>query len=155
MTKFYRPIGDKACVFPVGAIYLSVSTTNPSKWFGGTWERLSGGYIYATSDSYNTSSYTGTGTQSKDAFTSGSTAITIAQMPSHRHDMPAYHVNSGAYKAESPELVYKDYSTTAWPAVAQNWGQHNVGGGQGHTHTIPEHSHNIAYICLICWRRTA
>ena len=28
---------------PIGSIYLTVSNDNPSKWFGGTWEKMSGG----------------------------------------------------------------------------------------------------------------
>ena len=29
--------------YPIGAIYLSVSDTNPSQWFGGTWELIAQG----------------------------------------------------------------------------------------------------------------
>lgn len=29
--------------FPVGSIYLSVNNTNPSQWFGGTWEQIAKG----------------------------------------------------------------------------------------------------------------
>ena len=29
--------------WPVGSIYLSVTNTNPSKWFGGKWEQIAKG----------------------------------------------------------------------------------------------------------------
>ena len=30
-------------IFPLGAIYLSATNTNPSEYFGGTWERIADG----------------------------------------------------------------------------------------------------------------
>lgn len=38
---------------PIGSIYLSVNNTNPSKWFGGKWEKISTGRVLmgASSDS--------------------------------------------------------------------------------------------------------
>lgn len=62
-------------VYPIGSIYLSVNSTNPSKWLGGTWTQI-------TSDAYlkivtsNAGSLGGTSSNHK---------IPISSIPSHRH----------------------------------------------------------------------
>lgn len=32
-------------VYPIGSIYLSINSTNPSQWFGGTWEAWGTGRV--------------------------------------------------------------------------------------------------------------
>lgn len=67
-------------VYPVGSIYLSLTATNPRTLFGvGTWTQLNAGYALWTSTT--TSAY---GTTA-DATNTGGHAITVAEMPSHRH----------------------------------------------------------------------
>lgn len=40
--------------FPIGSIYLSVLDTNPSKWFGGTWEQIAKGRTLVGVDTSDT-----------------------------------------------------------------------------------------------------
>lgn len=78
-------------IYPVGSIYLSWNSTDPSKLFGGTWERLSGGFLYGCVDSPGVSSIRGTATGSASGSTgsasgnTGSTILTVDQIPKHRH----------------------------------------------------------------------
>lgn len=37
-------------LYPVGSIYISVNSTNPSNYFGGTWERIKGKFLLAADD---------------------------------------------------------------------------------------------------------
>lgn len=143
-------------LYPVGSIYLTVSDIYPGDYFGGTWVKMSGGFLYGSASSAGgQSSITGTNTGSGGATATGSTTLTINQIPGHTHNFPAYHVNAGSYNAEAAELTYKDWGTTAWPAVSQSWGQSTAGGGQGHTHPMSTHTHAIPYIGVWIWKRTA
>lgn len=69
-------------VYPVGSIYLSVNSTNPSSYFGGTWVAWGSGRVpigVNTSDtSFNTVEKTG-GNKTH--------AITSNEMPSHNHSV--------------------------------------------------------------------
>lgn len=41
-------------IYPVGSIYLSTNSTNPSKWFGGTWEQIAKGRTLVGVDTNDT-----------------------------------------------------------------------------------------------------
>lgn len=66
---------------PVGSLYFSEDSTSPATLFGGTWLQLSGYFLYAASSGAGS---TGGST------TTGGTAITQAQMPSHTHIQDAH-----------------------------------------------------------------
>lgn len=38
-------------IYPIGSIYLSTVSTNPSNYFGGVWERITGKFLLAADDS--------------------------------------------------------------------------------------------------------
>lgn len=140
-------------IWPIGSIYLSDNATNPNTKFGGTWVKLSGGFIYgsvATSgNSYSTGNGTGTSTSNH--------TLTINQIPNHNHSI---HVAGTSLDANG-DTVFR-----AQTGVGSNggnfWniglartgvGSHDAGitgtgGGQGHSHGIP-------YIGCSIWRRTA
>lgn len=145
-------------IYPVGSVYLSWNSTDPKNLFGGTWTRLSGGFLYGCVSSVGTGNGTGTATNSH--------TLTIDQMPAHKHSgstkkgktdfmrivgavgtsetsnhMPGY--SAGAYKDMGlGELNFP--GSNHWHDFDTN----NTGGGKGH-------SHNIPYIAVFAWRRTA
>ena len=59
-------------LYPIGSIYMSVNSTNPSQLFGGTWVQISGRFLYCTNNSMDTG---GEATHK----------LTINEMPSHNH----------------------------------------------------------------------
>lgn len=85
-------------IYPVGSIYISTNNTSPATLFGvGTWERMSGGFLYGTSgNSASTGNGTGTSTGEYTGNT-GSHAITWNEMPSHTHDRGTMEI-SGSFR---------------------------------------------------------
>lgn len=152
-------------IYPVGSVYLSMSNTNPAILFGGTWSQISGYYLYAGIGG-NTSGSNASGGPSADA--TGSTAITIEQMPWHTHTQNAHNhpqspntwMNDTNYRdtrisgttgyfAGAGLTTYYTGSTTA----SNNY----TGGGQGHTHTLSSHTHDVSPLRyeVYMWERTA
>lgn len=40
-------------IYPVGAVYISVNSTNPSTLFGGTWEQIKDRFLLSSGDTYS------------------------------------------------------------------------------------------------------
>ena len=139
-------------IYPVGSIYMSVNSANPSIWFGGTWEAWGSGRVpvgvNVTDTSFNEVEKTG-GEKTH--------ALSINEMPSHTHAQNSHrhkalrytinHSQSGnnimaVYTAESPNgesQGYTDYVTAT---------NKNTGGSQSHNNLQP-------YITCYMWKRTA
>ena len=83
--------------------------------------------------------------------TSGSTAITVAQMPAHSHGMNLRR-NSGGYEGGlwrpnyPRETQYGNYSDNVTGFIS------STGSGQGHTHTVDTMP---PYKTVYMWERTA
>lgn len=63
-------------VWPVGSIYMSVISTNPSTLFGGTWQQLQNRFLLGAGSSYSNGATGGEATHK----------LTVNEMPSHQHD---------------------------------------------------------------------
>ena len=62
--------------FPLGAIYMSVNSTNPGELFGGIWEALENKFLLGASSSYPVGS---TGGEVNHT-------LTLSEMPTHNHE---------------------------------------------------------------------
>lgn len=151
-------------IHPVGSIYITINDTNPSTYFGGTWERLSGGFIYASTATSGTKGESGNGTGVNTGASSGntgSTALTINQIPAHNHPLQfalnngtktTYHYCGVGYSNQT-QIFYQDGVPAQSGEVP--WGVGNRGGSQGHTHSLNSHIHTIPYIAVYIWKRVS
>lgn len=141
-------------IYPVGSVYLSWNSTDPKNLFGGTWTRLSGGFLYGCVSSVGIGNGTGTATNSH--------TLTIDQIPSHDHGGSVGTAWSNFMRVvgaagtsiagnHTPGYSSASYTDTNGGNIPMANHQHNIskqGGGKGH-------SHNIPYIAVFAWRRTA
>lgn len=155
-------------MYPVGSIYMSVNSTNPSAYFGGTWVAWGSGRVPVginTSDSnFNTVEKTGG---------AATVALSTAQMPAHTHakgtlatasagghthnlqnQKAAWGVDGGGNR------VIVD-ATSGYTAVTNK----ATSSAGAHTHTVSgstasagsgsAHNNLQPYITCYMWKRTA
>lgn len=53
MVKFKVEDANFNKIYPVGSIYMSVNSTDPSELFGGEWERIRDKFLLACGDTYD------------------------------------------------------------------------------------------------------
>lgn len=148
-----------AAVYPVGSIYVSAISTNPSTLFGfGTWTAFGAGRMPVGFDASQTEFNTGLKTGGAKTHT-----LASAEMPSHTHTQNAHTHVQNAHEHNIGQLwritsgtaayVYAvDGTTPTQPATAVNQNatatNQNTGGGGAHNNLPP-------YITVYMWRRTA
>ena len=97
-------------IYPVGSIYISTASTNPSSFLGGTWEAYGKGQTLVGIDTnqteFNTVGKTG-GAKSVSYTPSGSigsTGLTISQIPSHSHSYDKVDSTTGSHTLTIAEM---------------------------------------------------
>ena len=122
-------------IYPIGAIYLSVSATNPAILFGGKWEQIKDRFLLAAGDTYAIGTTGGEATHK----------LTIEEMPSHKHQIKT---NNDDWN-NSPNGG--NYGTTHDGANSwynTNWYTENSGGNTAHNNMPP-------YLTVYMWKRVA
>ena len=132
-------------VYPVGAIYMSVNSTNPGNLFGGKWEQIKDRFLLAAGDTYTAGSTGGEATHT----------LTINEMPVHDHIQMAQTNNLGLSTivqkgtdgqglSRGPSHVFQ----TDWIIDALPLKTLETGSGKPHNNMPP-------YMAIYMWKRTA
>lgn len=122
-------------VYPIGSIYLSVNATNPSKYFGGTWEQITGdAYLKIVNNELDAGKYAGTSSEHK---------IPVESIPAHNHkNAYAFDSGKGASSPINGTLQRLLYNPANWYGANTA----STGGGQAY----------YPYYYGICvWKRVA
>jgi hypothetical protein len=76
LNYLYGQLQDTASkLYPVGSVYISFNSADPSTLFGGTWQRLKDTFLLANGDSFAPNTIGGSATKT----------ISVDNIPSHTH----------------------------------------------------------------------
>ena len=154
----------KCGLFPVGSIYLSVNSTNPSEYFGGTWVSFGAGRVLvgvnANDADFATPLKTGDAKTHK---------LTVSEMPAHAHE-PSNVDTAGSdksYKRNFTTNLHTSSDSVARIKVAATSSSSarsvmaatdadDIAGVQKTTSVGGSNAHNNLqpYITVYMWRRT-
>lgn len=125
-------------IYPIGTIYMSVSSTTPASLFGGSWSQLENRFLLGAGSSYTNGATGGSATHT----------LTASEMPSHNH--------KGLYWQSS------SYGTSLDQGSDKIWLQHNWYGSSnftdfytGYTGSTQAHNNMPPYLVVYMWKRIA
>ena len=149
--------------YPIGSIYQSTNSTNPSNIFGGIWSQIKDRFLLACGDNYANGSVGG----------EASHTLTTDEIPAHTHTRGTMNI-TGSFKVD-PDAGWcrvqgdgafytdttskrstggatgsTDVDTVCHLNASHSWtgATSSVGGGQSHNNMPP-------YFAIYTWYRTA
>ena len=136
-------------IYPVGSIYISYSSTNPSSFLGGTWEAFGKGQTLVGIDSSQTEFSTVGKTGGEKVHT-----LTVDEMPSHTHGFVAGGV---ALVVDSTiEHTGMSYTSGYTSSINSGWFHDSKKNVSNIAYTGGSKSYNNLqpYITVYMWKRT-
>ena len=137
-------------IYPIGSIYMNLNDINPSKIFGGTWERIPFRYLVGAG-TIEKNSYDGYGSVDEQAGTYGIGAgatfgeifhtLTINEIPSHTHSIDG-HNGDGSGAPFPVRITGGEVNWNSWVSTGA------TGGGQRHNNLPPS-------LSVYMWKRIA
>lgn len=151
-------------IYPIGAIYISTASANPSTYFGGTWERIEGRFLVGCDSTYKAGN---TGGAAAHTHTTSGHALTSAEMPRHNHEGFRAHdtsleqryttigsvviggTDAGAFTTGNGQTMSTKFTGGSGTAQSAATGQSHSHGDTGETSNLPP------YLAVYMWKRTA
>lgn len=145
-------------IYPIGSIYMSVSNTNPSTLFGGTWEQIKDKFLLACGDTYTNGSTGGeaTHTLTTNEIPSHSHTASTNSTGGHRHTFKGWWTTKGDGSA-----TYACVARTTQSGDSAEYGSFATAGEHSHTVTVNNtgdgqaHNNMPPYLAVYIWKRVS
>ena len=126
-------------IYPVGAIYQSMSTTSPASLFGGSWNPINGVFLLSNSDNYS----------NDDTGGEENVMLIIDTMPNHNHH--------GTYNGFSflADLNRKSGDGFDMIATGGNEWKYSADASTAATGGNKAHNNMPPYLVCSMWRRVS
>ena len=140
-------------IYPVGSIYISMNSTDPSTLFGGTWEAFGQGRVLIGAGTGND----GSTSLSFSASTTGGEyrhSLSIEELPSHNHGLESIsgYDDMNFINGDGKFHIQNSDTTVGWDSAvyAQYYYgvTYNTGSGTSHNNIQP-------YIVTYMWKRVS
>lgn len=165
IAKYAPMLDTMKKIYPVGSIYISTVSTNPSELFGfGTWEAMPAGRVLLAQGKVETENYT-------HNFVAGETGgefvhqLTVGELPNHNHTASTNTTGNHNHYTSIPTVTNQgsDFGKAGNEFANSGPGRLNLyteyGGNHSHTISISDTGSNQAhnnlspYIAIYIWKR--
>ena len=179
LNWLYGQLQDTASkLYPIGSVYISFNSADPSTLFGGTWQRLKDTFLLANGDSYAPNTSGGSATKTIGVNNLPSHTHSCSTVGNHTHTRGTMNI-TGWHDSEDSEGVAGGAFTISYRASTYNnrqqggttntqvnfdasrsWSGATSPNGS-HTHTIGNTGSGLPlnimppYQTVYMWRRTA
>ena len=139
-------------IYPIGSIYMSVNSVNPSTLFGGTWVQIKDTFLLSAGDSYTAGNTGGEATHTLVANELPNITGSIkfsANIVKNDNDGSIVESTTGAFSKNSNNSVTSVNSSVTNPTLWYfNQVDMSFGNNQAHNNMPP-------YLVVYVWKRTA
>lgn len=154
MNKLVGAVNDVINImYPVGSIYMSVNSVNPSTLFGGTWERIQDRFLLCAGNSYSAGSTGGTA----DATLVSHTHTPVVEGSSNTYGFSVYRHESAVGRTKVTAGSSGNRYTYGGKTGATNANDSGLAWSSG-LNTVGESStgkNMPPYLAVYVWKRTA